>query len=1036
MVTIAQARQTLEQQQKSAQEARQKLAEARKKLPTITQRELRAGGYAGMTGALRRSQVERAKKEIEARQKVISGYTEKLSEYEKTIKQAEAQKVAYGKKQAAIKQAYKLYERGISSYWIKGEPSYKYLKELEKQKSLTKQLALKKYTPELTSFGLSGIDISKLDISKLPIIPPERLASLRLGAPGIDVSKFPPIKGLFGERIDISKYPGLDISKLDVSKIDVSRFPTISQEELTRLGFDVGAPISVETLMKEMPPISPEQAIKEIGVGSIIKGLEYVGKVGEIPIVVPEPGLIPTGLPPSIRLSTIGAEARRAREAITETGRLVELGWEEIIGKERLIKTVPEKVIPRYEGETGIIDIMTGEIRPPRELVIPEHEEITTLGLIPKAARVAPEVLAYTLAPVPTLTADVLAAAEKMKTIEKDVKIETEKQYKEHLKEELPEGYRYLTMEEFEIEVAPEIETKMKEQLALEAGVSLAFLGGLAAFRGVRAITKPIITTKIPKPVQWFKEKAFVTPKGRITTFDVYKYRAPAEVKITTPFREWFGIKPKVDWAPITKPQLEVFRPFAGSYVLGRAPYVAELGKVSKVPFGITSKAELEALARIRARGRLKLFEIRGKAEPITPEEIIKLPKPEKYVWTGKPGIIVTEKGEKLTQALIDSYKYFGRPGRTTQAFYVGARVKPRVKIGDIKIFEARMGFKEVTKPFYRAAGKIPELRGTLIEIPLKEPPPLWTFDISKVKFKPPLPRMPPPTLKAPPTRPFQWLEQLPKPELMVPPPPTEMLKPITKVVKDLPAVKLLGVEKPLMVGGMGITEAKYAGLGLYERTEDVPVFKEEVVLKPALVEVPRLRIIPKLRIIPRAVERVEVIPKETLELREKIIPKLKIISKLRIIQKVKVVPKVVPKVAVRPRPRPGKPRPPKIIPKIPFYLKRKEEKRRELKKRKEELVIPFVRRYRKWIKIGKPMLKREAIIKGVAELRRTLAASLQLRRPSGAVVPFAKPTKEFRIGKKGPEILVQRAPRRLKAPTEVQEIIAARKAGRIKFLK
>jgi len=80
------------------------------------------------------------------------------------------------------------------------------------------------------------------------------------------------------------------------------------------------------------------------------------------------------------------------------------------------------------------------------------------------------------------------------------------KQYKEHLKEDISEGYRYLTKEEFKLEVAPEIETQMKEAIALEAGVSMAFLGGLATFRGYRAVTKPIISYKIPKPVSFFQE--------------------------------------------------------------------------------------------------------------------------------------------------------------------------------------------------------------------------------------------------------------------------------------------------------------------------------------------------------------------------------------------------------------------------------------------------------------------------------------------------------------------------------------------------
>ncbi|GAH05715.1 unnamed protein product, partial [marine sediment metagenome] len=95
----------------------------------------------------------------------------------------------------------------------------------------------------------------------------------------------------------------------------------------------------------------------------------------------------------------------------------------ERIPEELLIKKVPEYVVPKYEGETGVWT--PKGLEPPREIVIPEREEITAVGLIPKVARYAPEVAAYTFAPSVTLTADILAASEKMKTLEKDVRAET-----------------------------------------------------------------------------------------------------------------------------------------------------------------------------------------------------------------------------------------------------------------------------------------------------------------------------------------------------------------------------------------------------------------------------------------------------------------------------------------------------------------------------------------------------------------------------------------------------------------------------------
>jgi len=148
-----------------------------------------------------------------------------------------------------------------------------------------------------------------------------------------------------------------------------------------------------------------------------------------------------------------------------------------------------------------------------------------------------------------------------------------------------------------------------------------------------------------------------------------------------------------------------------------------------------------------------------------------------------------------------------------------------------------------------------------------------------------------------------------------------------------------------------------------------------------------------------------------------------------------RVTPKIQPRYRpsipriIKPQPKPKKPR--RIIP-IPKLKPSKEKIFKKIPK-KLEYLIPEVKRYGVWRPISEPKPRRKAIRIGIKELRKTLAASLRLRKPSGEIVPFAKETPEFRLGVGKPTVLVQRARRRLKAREEVAEIIRARKG--IKFI-
>jgi len=113
----------------------------------------------------------------------------------------------------------------------------------------------------------------------------------------------------------------------------------------------------------------------------------------------------------------------------------------------------------------------------------------------------------------------------------------------------------------------------------------------------------------------------------------------------------------------------------------------------------------------------------------------------------------------------------------------------------------------------------------------------------------------------------------------------------------------------------------------------------------------------------------------------------------------------------------------------IPIIEPKKIIRRKRIEDTGDKFFTPVVRRYGKWIPYGKPIAKKKAIMKGISILRGTLGASLKIvGKKSKKPIMFAKETKEFRYGKKGPTILVQRKGKRLSTFGERLEIIRAKK--------
>jgi len=299
----------------------------------------------------------------------------------------------------------------------------------------------------------------------------------------------------------------------------------------------------------------------------------------------------------------------------------------------------------------------------------------------------------------------------------------------------------------------------------------------------------------------------------------------------------------------------------------------------------------------------------------------------------------------------------------------------------------------------------------------------------------------------------------------LVPPPKPKPFK-WTKPTVKAPVETF--VFSPRMVGGLGRKVSQYAGKGLYETTSPTITFipsakitgvtapvsieTQLVFTKPeeridfvqtsvtgeklgeGLIEISVEKEKEKLAVVPSYVQPVKMrdalIPKQ--QPREDLVPKLDL--KMVQVQKPKPIPPKHPTPKPRP-PKPPTPKPPKpiviILPSTKPVLKKPVKK----KKIEEELFLPFVRRYGKFVPVTiKPLPKKKAIKKGLVRVRGTLAAALQIRRPTGEIIPFAKPTKEFRLGRE--MTIVQKAPRRLGRREEVAEIIASRRAGAMRFIK
>lgn len=567
---------------------------------------------------------------------------------------------------------------------------------------------------------------------------------------------------------------------------------------------------------------------------------------------------------------------------------------------------------------------------------------------------------------------------------------------------------------------------------------------------------------KVAEPLISDWQTSFITPTGeRASRYVRTTFTPSTEAMVTTPAKEFFGMKPTLEWTPVTYPKVNVMTPeltliqgggtrIGGEFfVKGESPYIAQIAKISKVPLGTPVEDALSLALTKRFTPTRKFIPVSGKGEVIDFLSIKGLPKAERKAWPellGQP--MVASEAEQLGQAKLATYDWAKPLGKKTESYYLGMKTTP-IGYGTIeakgfmpiryKLSKTGIVSKRTTIPGYRAAGKYPYVSGKLIEIPVgKLPgPTIKLGEVKGIELKASLPIK----VSGKPTEQFQWLKTV-KSKPLVPPTVSKMFVKSKAVSISKPSASLIGI--PRMVGGVGLTEAQLRkGIGYWEGEDFLgvgkvqePLSKTTISLRPMLKST--LRTTPSLKqplsLKPMLKSQLKPLVKPALKeelkptLKYGLIPMLKPALKIALKTTAKVTPKVVTtkvtKIGVPP------PLPPPtfkwkwdIPPTVGEEVTTKA-------KQPLGLFIPEVRRKGTFMAVGKPMSFFGAVETGKKKVKETLGASLRVREAkTGKIVPLS-PIGIFRPAKREPGVIVQVKGTRLMSQTERREIQESRRAA------
>jgi hypothetical protein len=990
---------TIPEYEEQLQSRRQQLEEARKQAQaqqlTFTQRQLRGLPTLQRQKALQ--QFETSKSDVLTQ--IEEGFSEQ-AQLEQEFVPVKQQFQKFQKAQAeknAFDLAKKLYFKGIPTYQARGSRAYKYLKDMYQQKFAVQQ----KFADDIAKFQ------KKYPGEKL-IVDYDRLQVKGVESAGLGMS------------VDLPSYEA-EIAKINRAAVGTGSMPSVLQPQTS--GFDFQEYAKTATFL----PSSPQQSFPERTLERFKRGATTIAKTAA---AIPTKQTI---LPGVTRKSTLGEDVTLLKEGISYVGSTAERGYEDIfktLGIETQRK-VPEQTIevPLQETIVGV----PGQYTTATTITTPERIETTPIGYVPKAIGFAPEAITYLAAPEAALGADIVAAGQKGRDIDKLVNEALKDQYQLYKKEELPEGYEYYSKKEFDNLYKAEIKKQIENQIALEAGISGGLLLGGAAFTATRGLFKTRNVRSqvgtIPEKIKFLEVKQpKISRTGEVTYDSQFIIKSTPQAKygteVTTSFfKEGLGLPPKRGGLYFEVPNPEIITSLGP--IKGEAPYFAArarlgltgLGKPKPFAVGGTgSQVDLKTLETLKVP-EFQLRELIRKTR--TGGRPIKLGEAEKYL-IGEENLILSN---------VKTYDFFAKPGKKTAQQQVVSIVTEQKTLPDgTRLLDVVAGGKDVTFPGTRRAGRVPVQEGKVI---IK--PPIYEEGVEFFK------RTAGTGPKTPLDNTFAQQVQIEATKV-----PVKLFK---KPIKSPFRTKAVTDTTPRT---RVVAPSQFAGTGLYERTEEVGFTRvgtmpktigavsSDLATKSLTKDLSKIKTISAFKVSQLGVTAPKVISTPTTRVFQA--PRIKVgqitVPKLAI--KLKTVPKL--QTGFQPTPVVSKPRPPR--PKPPrgggfkFTLPTNQKKiKSKAKKVSKGIFVAEVRRRGQWIPVAKTPTLKLAKQKGVRRVRETLAASLRIRKGK-KILPIGKETFEFRPGKKNPLILVEKRGQRLSARGEVTEILGSKKSkGRIKVI-
>jgi len=540
----------------------------------------------------------------------------------------------------------------------------------------------------------------------------------------------------------------------------------------------------------------------------------------------------------------------------------------------------------------------------------------------------------------------------------------------------------------------------------------------------------------IQKPESTFIEIAQPVIKEEEQVIKSYPmiFESPSLIKETTLIskkgKKLFDTKlDKIVEYKYTKPK--VTEPFAQVPVVADKPFTLRSAKLTK-------EGKLGEPKYVSVIGE------EGKFIPV--EDISKLDKVSEYTFLetlkkgkGREPLYIKETEQAqigLRQELVVTKPI----GKKTALKRTTAIVEELEPLGTTRLFDITAGTKDVSKAFARARGRIDTISGKYILLPPVEK---GAKEIGKIYVggKKTLLSS---TFKL---EEVQALKYIPK----EPPKPK-----ITKPTLEIPTQEL-----PLMVGGTGLKDIKYAGAGLYEQVETtISPTSLSPITSYATLDTTKDRDVVLTDLSTRT--RTEFKPAVSLDLKtksivipiERVIPKLKerVVERVKEVQKIKQAPRLasllktaqaqVPREILKPR-EVIKPKiPPKTptpkIPKILIIPPKSSLTKRLAKKIEEDGFEAVGFRFGKEVSLGKAetQTKSEKLLSDF--LKKTLGASGYISKDKVKLKASELKTfgmGEFRVGKRSEFLVVERKSKRLRKSTTGKLIQPFRFGGGSKSL-